>query len=168
MRLAIGRVEQLDQRSEVAAVAADPEHRSAGKAVQRLDDDVAMLFQELPRRAERACQHRRRHELREVEHPQLFRRIADRRRVVDDQGLVLDPLEQVRRRDVAEIEWRVLAHQDDVDVAAQVEDREVTAACNGCRPRPDADGVRAGVEASAFEGQGISAIMVKFVAALLR
>ena len=49
VRLAIGAVEQLDQRREVAAVAADPEHRSAGKAVERLDDDLAMLGEELAR-----------------------------------------------------------------------------------------------------------------------
>ena len=47
VRLAIGAVEQLDQRGEVAAVGADPEHRSAGEAVQRLDDDLAMLGEEL-------------------------------------------------------------------------------------------------------------------------
>ena len=46
-------------------------------------------------------------------------------RVVDDQGLALDPLEQVRRGDVAEVERRVLAHQHDVDVAAEVEDPEL-------------------------------------------
>ena len=46
-------------------------------------------------------------------------------RVVDDQGLVLDPLEQVRGGDVAEVERRILPHQDDVDVLAEVEDREL-------------------------------------------
>ena len=37
VRLAIGRVEQLHQRGEVGAVAADLEHRLAGIAVERLD-----------------------------------------------------------------------------------------------------------------------------------
>ena len=84
-----------------------------------------MLGEELARGAERAGDHRRRHESREIEHPDLFRRVAHRRRVVDDQRLALDPLEQVGRGDVAEVERRVLAHQHDVDVAAEVEDREV-------------------------------------------
>ena len=44
------------------------------------------------------------------------------RRVVDHQGLVLDPLEQVGRGDVAEVERRILPHEDDIDVAAEVED----------------------------------------------
>ena len=47
--LAIGRVEQLDQRGEVGAVAADLEHRFAGIAVERLEDDVAVLLEELAR-----------------------------------------------------------------------------------------------------------------------
>src|SRR3954447_19794796 len=41
VRFAIGLVEQLHQRGEIAAVRTDAEDRSAGKAVQRLDDDLA-------------------------------------------------------------------------------------------------------------------------------
>ena len=128
VRLAVGAVEQLDQRGEVAAVGADPEHRPAGEAVQRLDDDLAMLGEELAREAERAGDRGRRHELREVEHPHLFGRVADAGGIVDHQRLVLDPLEQVRRGDVAEVERRVLAHQHDVDVAAEVEDSRLAEA----------------------------------------
>ena len=47
VRLAIGGVEDLDQRGEVGAVAADLEHRLAAIAVQRLDDDLPMLGEEL-------------------------------------------------------------------------------------------------------------------------
>ena len=54
--------------------------------------------------------------------------LRTRRRVVDDQGLALDPLEQMGGGDVAEVERRILAHQHDVDVAAEVEDREVAEA----------------------------------------
>jgi hypothetical protein len=87
VRLAIGGVEQLHQRREVGAVAADLEHRFAGIAVERLDDDLAMLGEELARGAERAGHHRRRHEAGEIEHPDLLGRVADRRGVVDHQGL---------------------------------------------------------------------------------
>ena len=58
VRLAVGRVEQLHQRREVGAVAADLEHRLAGIAVERLEDDLAMLLEELARDAERARQQR--------------------------------------------------------------------------------------------------------------
>jgi hypothetical protein len=50
-------------------------------------------------------------------------RVADRGGIVDHQRLALDPLEQVGGGDVAEVEGRVLAHQHDVGVAAEVEDR---------------------------------------------
>ena len=81
-----------------------------------------MLGEELARQPERAGDRGRRHELRKIEHPDLFRRVADAGRVVDHQRFALDPLEQVRRGDVAEVERRVLAHQHHVDVAAEVED----------------------------------------------
>ena len=84
-----------------------------------------MLREELARDVERAGDRRRRHEAREIEHPQLFGRVAHRGGVVDHQGLALDPLEQMGGGDVAEVERRVLAHQHDVDVAAEVEDREL-------------------------------------------
>ena len=70
----------------------------------------------------------RRHEPREIEHPHLLRRIADGGGIVDHQGLALDPLEQMGGGDVAEVERRVLAHQHDVDVAAEIEDRELAEA----------------------------------------
>ena len=44
VRLAIGGVEQLHQRRQVGAVAADLEHRLAGIAVERLQDEVAVFF----------------------------------------------------------------------------------------------------------------------------
>ena len=42
-------------------------------------------------------------------------------RIVDDQGLAGDPLEQIGGGDVADVERRVLPHQHDIDVAAEVE-----------------------------------------------
>src|SRR5205085_11645926 len=45
--LAIGSIEELHQRREIAPVGADAEHRPAGKAVQRLDHDLAMLGKEM-------------------------------------------------------------------------------------------------------------------------
>ena len=58
------------------------------------------------------------------------------RGVVDDQRLALDTLEQMRGGDVAEVERRILPHQDDVDVLAEVEDLELAAlemiARHGC------------------------------------
>ena len=42
--------------------------------------------------------------------------------IVDHQRLARDPLEQMGGGDVADVERRILAHQDDVDVAAEIDD----------------------------------------------
>ncbi len=136
--------------------------------MQRLDDDVAMLREELARDAERARDHRRWHILREIEHPQFLGRIAHRRRVVDHQRFVLDPFEQMRRADITEVERRVLPHQDHVDIAAKVQDGESAKAEMVARLRLDADFVRAGVQPSVLPGQRVGEIMVEPVAERLR
>ena len=168
VRLAIGLVEQLHQRGEIAAVGADAEHRSAGEAVQRLDHDLAMLGEEFPGEAERARDRRRRHELREVEHPQLLRRIANACRIVDHQGLALDPLEQVRGGDVAEVERRILPHQDDIDVAAEVEDLRLAEAVMVAGDALDGDRIAHRPQAALGPAERVGRVMVERVAELLR
>ena len=121
IRLAPHAAEQFGERGEVGAVAADAEHRRAGIAVERLDDDLAMPGVERLQLVERARDQRRRHEAREVEHEQFLGRVADAARVVDDQRLARDPLEQIGGGDVADVERRILPHQHDVDVAAKVD-----------------------------------------------
>ncbi len=125
VRLAIGGVEQLDQRGEVGAVASHLEHRFAAIAVKRLHDDLFMLGEEFAGEAERAGDRGRRHEAGVIEHPQFLGRIADLGGIVDHQGLALDPLEQMGGGDVGEVERRILAHQHDVDVAAEIDDRRL-------------------------------------------
>ena len=58
---------------------------------------------------------RRRHQLGELGDEELFRRVAHMRRVVDDQRLGVDALEQMRRGDVGHVEGRVLAQQHHVE-----------------------------------------------------
>ena len=69
--------------------------------------------------------------------------------------------------DVAEVEWRILAHQHHVDVAAEVEDgefaeREVIAGFGA-----DTDFVRASIEPAVGIGQGVGEIVIELVAARL-
>src|SRR5206468_7082537 len=52
--LAIGSIEELHQRREIAPVGADSEHRAAGKAVERLEHDLAMLAEEMTGESERS------------------------------------------------------------------------------------------------------------------
>src|SRR6185312_9531442 len=141
VRLAIGLVEQLDQRSEVAPLGPDPEHRAARESVQRLDHDVAVLGQELAGETFRARDRGRRHELRKVEHPDFLWSVADACGIVDYERLAFDALEQVSRRYIAKVEGRILPHQDDVDILAEVEDaRFAEAVMAACDPL-DGDGI---------------------------
>ena len=61
-----------------------------------------------------------RHVLGEIKHHHFFRGIAHRHRIVDDQRLPGQPLQNVRAGDIAQIERRVLPHQDDIDVLRQI------------------------------------------------
>ncbi|PAV69544.1 hypothetical protein WR25_06090 [Diploscapter pachys] len=121
MRFAPGLVEHLDQRGEVRAVAADAEDRLAAVAMQRLDDDLAMLREEGACFVEAAGDERRRHELRIVEHEHLFGRVADAVRIVHHERPIGDAFEQMRRGDIAEVERRVLPHQHDIGLLAEIE-----------------------------------------------
>ena len=47
VRLAVRAVEHFHERGEVAAIGADAKHRTAGKTVQRLQDDFALFGKEL-------------------------------------------------------------------------------------------------------------------------
>ena len=93
MRLDISSVEYFDQRGKIRAVAADLEDRLAAVAVERLDDDFAMLRQECAGVVERARDHRRRHEVCIIEHEQLFGRIANACRIVRHQSFAANALE---------------------------------------------------------------------------
>ena len=59
---------------------------------------------------------RRRHQVEEVEHEHLLRRVAHVRGIVDHQRLGMDALQQMRGRDVGHVERRVLAQQDHVQL----------------------------------------------------
>ncbi len=62
-----------------------------------------------------AREQRRRHQLRKLRDEHLLRRIAHLGRVVDHERLGVNALEQVRGRDIGEVEGRVLAHQHHVE-----------------------------------------------------
>src|SRR4051794_27973376 len=81
-----------------------------------------MFGEELPRQPQRTRDRGRGHELRKIQNPDFFRSVADARRVIDHQCFALDALQQMGSGDVTEIEWRILAHQNDIYVAAEIED----------------------------------------------
>ena len=105
--------------------------------------------------------------MRIIEHEQLFGRVADRAGVVDHQCFAGDAFQQVGRGDVTDIERRILPHQHDVDVGAEVQHFNVAGAemiaidvLHGHRPG-------AGTNPAVLIAQVIGQIMVEAVAALL-
>ena len=114
-RLAEHGGEQIVQRAEIEVLVRQAEHRFAAFAVQRLHDDVAVLGAKRLDRFEIAGDQRRRHQLGKFGDKNFLRRIAHMGRIVDHERLRMNALEHVRRRDVGQIERRVLAQQHDVE-----------------------------------------------------
>ncbi len=102
------------KRAGVGVVLAEAEYGGAAVAVERLQDDVAHLLAERLHVLSRARDDGGRHQVEEVEHEDLLRRVAHLTRVVDDQRLGVNALEKMRRRDVGHVERRVLAQQHHV------------------------------------------------------
>src|SRR3546814_9788231 len=71
--------------------------------VQRLDDDIAMFGLKGADFVQAAGDERRGHEARVIQHEDFLRRVADRNRVIDDQRLIGDPLQQMRGGDKAQV-----------------------------------------------------------------
>ena len=110
----------------------------------------------------------RRHQLPEAQHEQLFRGVAHRGRVVDDERPILgQQLQQVRRGDVGHVERRVLAHQDHVD-AFEVELLVVAEYVVGALPAEHFELAALGVEPAVAQGQRLRQVMIQRVAAPLR
>ncbi len=84
-------------------------------AMQRFHDNGAVLVAERVDLVEIARDQGRRHQMREIHHEDLFRRIAHAGGIVHHQRLRMQTFEKMRRGDVGEIERRVLPQQDDVE-----------------------------------------------------
>ncbi len=136
--------------------------------MDRLDDDRAVYRLESARLVEVERHERRRHEARIIEHHDLFGRVAHLDRIVDDQRAVHDPFEQVRRGDIAEVERRILAHQHDVDVLAEIDHLFVAEAEVIARDALDGDGMRAGGQRVALPGQVADVVVPQPGPAFLR
>lgn len=91
------------------------EHPRATIAVKRLDDDITMSIAEA-----RISATSRVISVSgvtgEIEHHQLFRTVAHPERVVHDQRIGADAIQQMGRCDIAHIERRVLAQPDDIEL----------------------------------------------------
>ena len=114
--LAEGHGEHVVERAEIEIVARHAEHRAAAMAVERLHHDVAVLGAERLDLGEVARDQRRRHQVGKFGDEHLLGRVAHARRIVHHEGLRVHALEQMRGGDVGEVERRVLAQQDHVEL----------------------------------------------------
>ena len=110
-------VERLGDAAEVEAVGADAKDAHASHAVERLEDDVAVLGMEALDRRLVARHDRRRDVLRELEDGELLRVFAQGlRRIEDARAFALGLRKQMGRVEVLAVERRVLSHQHRVGV----------------------------------------------------
>ena len=121
VRFGPGLVEHFEQRGKVCSVGVDLEDRLAAIAVQRLDHHRAVLLMERLHIVHLSRNQRRRHEARIIEHEHLFRCVDGLGRVVDDQRLPFEPVEDQGGGDIAQVERRILPHQDDVNIVSEID-----------------------------------------------
>ncbi len=116
--------QRLDHRAEVHAVRADPEDAGPAHAVQRLEDDIALLGVEFAQALGVARDDGRCGELAELRDRQLLGVVADRLRLVEHaRALPLGDLQQPGAGDVFHVERRVLAHQHGVEAGQRQQAR---------------------------------------------
>jgi len=105
-------VQRLDDAAQVQAVVLDAEDARAAHAVQRLEDDVAVLGMKAPHVVRIARHQGGADELRKLQDGQLFGVVAQGARLVEDpRAFALGLLQQVGGVEVLAVERRVLAHQ---------------------------------------------------------
>jgi hypothetical protein len=124
-RLAEHRSEQIVERAEIEVLGLEPKHCLAAFAVKWLHDDVALLGAERLDGVEVAREQSRRHQIGKFGDEDFFRRVAHMARIVDHQGFGMDAVEHVGRRDIGEVERRVLAQQHHVE-AGEVDEARLT------------------------------------------
>ncbi len=164
--LAIELGEKLEQRVEILVSGRDVEDARPAIAEQGLDDDVLVHGAEDHDLAPVARDQRLGHEIGEMRDEKLFRRVAHMGRIVHDERLRVNVLQNVCRRDVAHVEGRVLAHEHDVE-GGKIEgllgpEREMIAA-----GRAHAQGARAGADAVFPHGEVARQVIVQLVPARL-
>ena len=117
-----GVVKQFDQRGQVRTIGRNADHRLAAIAVQRLHHQIAgVTGMERANVLNPARNQGWRHVVRKIKHEDLFGRIAHRCRIVDHQRLPLKPFKQMGGGDIAEVERRILPHQDNINVLGQID-----------------------------------------------
>src|SRR5262249_31812325 len=113
--LAKSRRKKIVERSEIEVFAFEPEHCFTTSSVKRLHHDVAVLSAKRLDLGKVARNQGRGHQIGKLSYEYFLRCIADICGIVDHQRFRVDPLEQVRCRDIRKIEWRILAQEYNVE-----------------------------------------------------
>ncbi|MCY1362341.1 hypothetical protein D9M69_490550 [compost metagenome] len=110
----------FEDNRQVRIARAVTENRRAAHAVQRLEDHIAVFGGELTQNVRSSADHGRRRALREQRGEQLLVAVAQALRFVDHQHAgALGLLQQIGGVDELQVERRILAHQDHVQIAQQ-------------------------------------------------
>jgi len=101
----------LDDDADIGTAQLQAENRGAAHAVQRLENDVAVLGQKTPYLLRLGGDQRRRGALGEIRGKQLFIGVAQAPGAVDDQQpLGFGQLQQVGAENIVHVKGRILAH----------------------------------------------------------
>ena len=110
-------VQGFGDAAQVQTVVLDPKDASTAHAVERLEDDVAVLGMKAPNVGRITRHQRGADELSKLENRQFFGVIANGPRLVENlRALPLGLLEQVGGIEVLAVKWRVLAHHHAIKV----------------------------------------------------
>ena len=111
----------LDQGLEVGVAGLQLDHARPGRAVQGLEHHIAVAFVEIDQGDRVRADQGRRSQAGEMRDQQLLGRRPDLGGIVHHQSLWMHRLQQIGRGDIGHVEGRILAHQDDVDVFAEIQ-----------------------------------------------
>ena len=111
-------VQRLDDGTQVQAVVLDAEDAHAAHAVQRLQDDVAVLGVEGAHGQRIARDQGRAGELRKLQDGKLLRMVTQGTRLVENfRTFALSLLQQMGGVEVLAVEGWILAHDDGIEIA---------------------------------------------------
>ena len=106
--------EHFQQRGEISVALLEMKDAGTTIAIERLDDDVAVLLAEIVDLARIPGDERFGHQIRELGDKDLFGTVAHPGRIVDDQCLGVNPVKDVGGGDIVHVEGRVLTQKNHV------------------------------------------------------
>ena len=114
-RFAVHPLEHFNERGKVLVAICKAENPGTTIAVKRLDDDISELVAKGADGLAVARDQGWRHQVGKFHDQNFFRRVAHGSRVIDDQGLRMNALQQMGIGDITHVKGRVLTQQNHVE-----------------------------------------------------